>query len=77
MKIMENATLAPEKHRFGQVIPCPNQGFAPGGGKVPRNTKKHHFYLKSPMFGKIQLKLVKWVIAIAILLISRKVAKWQ
>ena len=56
---MENATLEPQKHQFGLVIPCPNRGSAPGGGKVPRNTKNHQFTQNSPIFGKIPLKLVK------------------
>ena len=59
IKIMENATLAPQKHQFGLVIPCPNRGSAPGGGKVPRNTKNHQFYPKITHFGEIPLKLVK------------------
>ena len=43
IKIMESATLAPQKHQFGLDIPCPNRGSAPGGGKVPGNTKNHQF----------------------------------
>ena len=42
-KIMEIASLAPQKHQFGLVIPCPNRSSAPGGGKVPGNTKNHQF----------------------------------
>ena len=52
IKIMEKATLAAQKHQFGLVIPCPNRGSAPGGGKVPRNTKNTNFTPKSPFLVK-------------------------
>ena len=59
MKIMENTTLAPQKHQFGLVIPYPNQGSVPGGGKVPRSTQNHQFYIKPQTFGVIRVKFVQ------------------
>ena len=33
MKIMKTQTFAPQKHKFGIGITCPNQGPAPGAEK--------------------------------------------